>query len=80
MTPFEVEFLLHYHCSDDEFRHSNSPAGQEAIEKFIKAGILYKREDGTHFAIHIALDLYIKEILSVPLPVQTWVMPSNTTK
>ena len=79
MTPLEIEILLRYHYQDDEPPNVDAPAVQEALCKFVKAGILGRRTDGTHWAVHAALDLYIEEITAIPLPVRKWEMPEKTT-
>lgn len=76
MTPLEIEILLRYHYQDDEPPNADAPAVKEALEKFVKAGILGKRDDGTHWAVHKALDLYIEAITAVPLPVRIWQLPA----
>ncbi len=77
MTPLEIEILLHYHCTDNEFKNPDAPAVKEAHNKFVSAGILARREDGTHFRISKALDLYIQALCDIPVPIQVWIMPTK---
>ena len=79
MTPLEVSILLHYHRSDEEPPNADSPAQAVALDKFVRAGLLGRRDDGTHWAVHIALDLYIKAICDVPIPIQVWQLPNPLT-
>jgi hypothetical protein len=72
MTPLEIEILLNYHYRDGEPPNADSPAQKEALAFFVKAGILGRRDDGTHWANPIPLKLYIDAICDIPLPVQVW--------
>jgi hypothetical protein len=72
MTPLEIEILLHYHRDIDEPANLDAPAVKEALNKFVRAGILGLREDGTHWAVSTALELYIDAVCAVPLPVRVW--------
>jgi hypothetical protein len=77
MTPLEIEILLNYHYRDDEPPNADSPAQKEALDNFVHAGILGRRDDGTHWANQRALKLYIDAICAVPLPVRVWQLPDN---
>ena len=79
MTPLKVEILLWYYYSPFDFPQLNTPAAKEAINEFCKAGIM-KRVDRalelTELVIEAdrsALEVYVNELLSVPLPTKVWV-------
>lgn len=76
-TPLEVEILLHYHCSDSEHPNAGSPAGQTAINNFVSKGLLGRRDDGTHWGVPGALDIYVKAVCDVPLPIKVWMLPKS---
>ena len=77
MSPIEIEILLHYHHSLENFPRQDAPAVKEAIAKFLKHGILLdKRREGspTYQVNRPALDAYVKAVCSIPLPHQEWVI------
>ena len=81
MTPFEIQMLIHYHCTDDPFPHLNSPAGKEAADKLVAAGILYRStENGALARVPQAMDLYIQALCDIPLPKKVWLMTDNQHK
>lgn len=79
MSPLKVELLLWYYHSPKDFPNFDAPAVQDAIEEFCQAGIFYRRLEQTNEHqnkigyIQSALDVYVNEVLSVPLPKQIWV-------
>lgn len=73
MTPLKIEILLHYHYTTEDF--PNSYAASEAIEEFVKIGILQRKPMSSNVKpVKEALDLYIKQLLAVKLPTQKWVI------
>lgn len=81
MSPLQVEILLHYWYSPDDFNlhHEGSPMRKQFCDELVERGILSKATGGTNFytANTEALKPYIEAVLAVPLPVQVWVMPEN---
>jgi hypothetical protein len=78
MTPFEIEMLIHYHCSDAPYRNLETPAGKAAADKLVSAGILYYSEsEEAYCRVSGAMDLYIQAICDVPLPKKIWIMPDT---
>jgi len=77
MTPFEIQILIHYHITDDPFPNLDTPSGNDAVSKFISAGILYRSQDGNVHRVSGAMDLYIQAICDVQLPKQIWIMPDQ---
>jgi hypothetical protein len=78
MSPLKVELLLWYYHSPIDFPNFDAPAVQDAIDDFCKAGIFRRtmKNEVTNRKIDYsqsALDAYVNEILSVPLPKQIWV-------
>lgn len=90
MTPFEVEFLLHYYCKAGDIENLSSHSGQEAATKFERMGLIKRNKEWKtllvntvedpnegcikYFGNEEALELYVNELCNVPLPVQGWVM------
>lgn len=77
LTPFEIEVLLYYYTGQEEHVNTKSEAYKQAIFKFQKAGMLVidlPAESGTVFKRE-PLELYMKEIQKVKLPIQVWVIP-----
>jgi len=77
MTPLKIEILLWYYSSPHDYPNMGAPAVIEAIEEFCNAGILYyitnPNSDQKIGSFQDALDVYINELLQVPLPKQIWV-------
>lgn len=82
MTPFRIQFLLHYHCQVADFPHLNSPYGKETAEEFLKLGLIERLESnaaGIQYGPNIeALDAYVKALTEVPLPTKRWIVESLT--
>lgn len=75
MTPFEVEFLLHYYCSSADSPSLNTPAGENAAAYFLSIGLITKNSGTPKFSgVMEPLEMYAKAVCAVPLPVQGWVM------
>lgn len=82
-TPLEISIAIHYCCRTDDYGDGNgdknfsAPAVQEAIARFMAAGLL-KENKGTskpYFtADRDALGTYVQALCDVPLPVQKWVV------
>lgn len=79
MSPLKVELLLWYYSRPVDYPNLSAPAVQVAINELCKAGIFYKHIDpinetqpkiGYHQS---ALNVYVENILAVPLPKQVWV-------
>lgn len=77
MTPLKVEILLWYYYSTVDFPRLDAPAVADAIEEFCDCGILYHttnpHSDKKVGCFQGALDVYVNELLQVPLPKQIWV-------
>lgn len=80
MTPLQIEILLNYFCCGNDFKDLKAPAVVEAISEFCKRGILIEVRDAKegqrkYVPNNEPLNLYIKTICAVPLPVQKWHIP-----
>jgi hypothetical protein len=78
-SPLEREILTHYHCSSEPYK-CKSKVHEEAVEKFIRLGLLTRitvaSGDGVVFGGILpnteALRVYMAALDAVPLPVQRW--------
>ena len=91
-TPLELEILLHYYITNSDYRELNAPAIKEAIEKFVKLGLLIDNRNNKNDFCHQqfrsndeALSIYVETLLNVPLPKMKWTIekekpqaPANT--
>lgn len=81
MTPLKIEILLHYRVSGTDFRDGNfsAPAVREAINWFISESLLKTavRSDGRRYALTERGEVYVTALCDMPLPIQTWAMPST---
>lgn len=73
LTPLEIEIILHCHCSHMPFR--DSPASQEAHARFLKAGLISRREFGHSYQLTPAGDKLVEMLCSTPFPVNKWIDP-----
>lgn len=85
LSPLEVEILIHYYCSNKDFRNIDAPAVDSAILGFVELGLL-KRIDNRHLGDpryegnNNALKVYVDAICSVPLPELKWTVIDEKTK
>lgn len=82
MTPLQLEMLLHYYASADDFRDGDfgAPSVREAIAHF-KAAEMLTISDGTSNATYSITErgrVYVEAVLAVPMPERRWVMPSSS--
>jgi len=95
MTPLKIEILLWYHYSPKSAGDcpilNNGTEGEIQMKELVEAGIMVKnwdsvssnlmREDKRRFIPNKeALDLYVKELLKVPLPKNSWYIPITEEK
>lgn len=75
VTPGELQILIHYWCVPGDYNNLDSTFGKKAIKRFIDAGLIVenKPNKGQRYSQnHEAMEVYIKAVCSVPLPVQKW--------
>lgn len=88
MTPLAIEILLHYHGHAYDYREGDfsAPAVRELIDRFRGDNPLYT--DSGMLEIETQMGnrsyrltdkgrVYVAALLSVPLPVQVWVLPKT---
>jgi len=74
MSPMYVEILLWYYHSPMDYPNLDAPIVKSAIQEFVEAGILMKSEGERQYeCVRPALEVYVKELLAVPLPKQVWI-------
>lgn len=75
MSPYQIELLLHFHCSPTPFPHHDAPAYQPEIEYFLREDLI---------RLHVELDrpvltargrAYVEFLCSMPLPLANWTLP-----
>jgi hypothetical protein len=73
MSPYEIEIILHHHCSGVPFPRANAPAYYPAIDRLISIGVLAADDKSiTSTPLGAALvDMWC----ATPLPVQKFVDP-----
>lgn len=77
MSPYEIEVLLHYYYSSEDYPDMQTPPFKSTIDRFVEHGIIIpSNEGGIKFKSNReVMDVWIETITSVPLPVQKWQMP-----
>lgn len=75
--PNEIDVVMHYHCRCDPHPRQHAPAVQEAIEFFLREGILDTAppDDGRGYLVTKRGEAWIELILSTPMPESAWVDP-----
>lgn len=82
MTPLEINIMLHYYYSPDDFRNGDfsAPAVRCAIDRFKgELGLLTadtQENSSRYYKPTERGEVYIRALMELPLPVQTWVMPT----
>lgn len=76
MSILEISIILHYWCSPKQYKNMDAPAVIQAIDNFVKHGILLERPESTKcnrmYCINEPLARpYIDAVTSVPLPVKS---------
>lgn len=86
MSPHEIEILLHYYYSPNDFNDGNfSQATKSALDNFSEKGIFDKvrienNENSFDYRPNkAAIDLYVHALMEVPLPEKQWVIPTPLT-
>lgn len=81
MSPLMIEILLHYFARTNDYRDGDFSASavRDAITWFHEhEHLLEQTPVGPRHAAYVLTDrgrVYVEALLSVPLPVQKWVMP-----
>ena len=80
MTPLQIDILLHYYARANDYLDGDfsAPAVRQAIDDFKSENMLERAtgESGATYQITERARVYIEVLLSVPLPMQRWVMPT----
>lgn len=81
MTPFEIEILLHYHYTDDNYaadlcRHKNAPIYIETMNYLTKLGFFNNISHNVYRANSEAISVYVEALKRVPAPILKWTMPN----
>ena len=72
MTPNEIEVLIHCHVSPAIHPRADAPAVAEAINGFVRNGILEQR-DGDGYHTTTRGQALMEVLCSTPFPVEAWV-------
>lgn len=78
ITPLKVKILLHYWLSSYDYENMDASMVKEAHDELIEAGILYllpvhSQNNKTIGCVQDALNVYVDELIKIPLPSQKWV-------
>ena len=76
MTPNDIQVLLHCYCSPEPHPRLAAPAVSEAVNAFIKSGILAKHDtDELRYKPTAKGEALIQMLCKTPLPEQVYVDP-----
>jgi hypothetical protein len=73
-TPFQLEIIIHHHCSGAPFERSEAPAYRETVEGLEALGLLEKDVRGMPTTTEKGRAL-VKVWCNTPVPIQKWVDP-----
>ena len=71
MTPNDIDVLLHYHVSLRLHERADAPAVEEAVQRFLRDGIL--EHNGDFYDTTARGKAWVEMILRVPYPRLEWV-------
>lgn len=79
MTPLQIEILLHYHCSPDDYRGGDfsAQAVKESIVKLVNDRLLERIEADRTWELTERGRAMVEFLCAVPLPVAKWVLPET---
>ena len=78
MTPYELELVLHFHCSKSEFARADAAGYRGTVDSLIDIGIVAYADDAGVGELTDKGRAYVKLLCSMPIPVQGWSIPSWT--
>ena len=83
LSPLELRFLLHHRYATDAWPEP-SPAAEEALQRFLKEGLLYfetRKPFETALVLTDKGDFYLNTVLSTPFPetVTSWSISHTAT-
>ena len=79
MTPLQINMLLHYYVSADDYPDLVHDAQQGAITYFLAAGFLTEQKmdnEQPRYKQTYKLKAYCYALCQVPEPVQVWIIPT----
>ncbi|MBT2300392.1 hypothetical protein J7E70_07930 [Variovorax paradoxus] len=74
MTPLQIEMLLHFHTTPTPWPRLNAPACVEAIEGFIRDGLV-RDDDPSRYWLTERGEACIRFLCAMPIPVANWAIP-----
>lgn len=88
-TIYQMQILMHYHCSYAEYKNKDAPIFKETIDHLINLGLINRgpqinphlpqgMSDPEYHGNREALAVYIKALEAIPFPVNIWVLPEQT--
>ena len=77
-TPLHIEILIWYHTRVEKMPNHDAPAVIDYTASLVNLGILYESiSDSTGYKITPKGHVWLKAILSTPLPIQHWIVPAQ---
>jgi len=78
--PLYLAMLLHFHCyprpyAEHEPEHASYPAVADGMDFLLSSGMIEPADDYMVFRTTNRGRAYVEHLMTVPFPVQQWVMP-----
>ena len=81
LTPNDIEVLIHCHCHPEPHPRLNAPAVSDAIQRFLRQGLIETVEDSNNtWATTERGRVLIDMLCETPLPEQRWFDPRTEAK
>lgn len=74
MTPYQIEILIHHHCSHSRFERDTAPLYIPTVKAFMGDGILTTRPDGSIGTTEKG-NAIVQMLCATPYPEMKWVDP-----
>ena len=78
MTPYEIEVLLHYHCSNMPFERSSAPIFEETIKWFVLNDILAFTDEKLIYKVTERGLAHVQQLCDTSLPSKIYVRSDGT--
>lgn len=78
-TPYQIEIVLHHHCSLASFPRQNAPAYSGTVSDLIQAGVLIDNHDSSAVTTTELGKALVDMWCAQPLPVMSFTDPRFTS-
>lgn len=77
MTPLQINMVLHFHHIAEPWPRAEAPACKDAIEDFVKAGIIEPDDGPSGYRTTERGNALVDHLCAVRFPVARWEQPAS---